>query len=301
MVPFAFSVALVSASMTPETDSGIDGILAPDAKLETLASGHRFTEGPVWTRRGTLIFSDIPMNRLFEWTPGEGGPKVYREPSNNANGNTLDIEGRLVTCEHGSRRVTRTEADGTVTVLADLFEGKRLDSPNDVAVHPNGTMFFTDPPYGIRPEQAELDFNGVFRLSTDGVLTVVDRKRVRPNGIVLSPDRRRLYVADTEGENVMVYPVDADASVGTGHEFASTKVESGRSSPDGMRVDTKGNLYVATSVGVQVFSPNGVRLGIVRTPKAATNCAFGEDGKTLFVTSMESVYRVRLSVAGVMP
>ncbi|MFQ3586312.1 MAG: SMP-30/gluconolactonase/LRE family protein [Fimbriimonadaceae bacterium] len=301
MMPFACSVALLSASMGAEPDSGLAEILAPDAKLETLATGYRFTEGPIWTRRGTLIFSDIPMNRLYEWTPSQGEPKVFREPSNNANGNTLDAEGRLVTCEHGSRRVTRTEADGRIAVLAERFEGKRLNSPNDVAVHPNGTIFFTDPPYGIRPEQAELDFNGVFRLAKDGSLTVIDRERVRPNGIVLSPDRKLLYVADTEGEKVVVYPVDADANVGPGREFASTKVDSGRSSPDGMRVDIKGNLYVATSVGVQVFSPRGVRIGVIRTPRSATNCAFGEDGKTLFVTSQESVYRIRLAVAGVMP
>lgn len=277
---------------------GLDQVLAPNANLERIATGYRFTEGAAWLRDGSLIFSDIPADTIYRWKEGQD-VTVFRKPSGNANGNVLDREGRLLTCEHGGRRVVRLEKDGTLTVVAERFEGKRLNSPNDVVVHDNGTIYFTDPPYGIRENQRELDFNGVYRLDPKGVLHVVDRTMDRPNGIALSPDGKRLYVADTARGHLKVFPVQPGGETGEGKVFVDLKAP-GRGAPDGLRVDREGTIFATGAGGVHVVRPDGTSLGVIQVPDApATNVAWmGRDAKWLAVTAGASVYRIRVRVAG---
>jgi len=259
---------------------------------EKVASGFQFTEGPVWHPEGFLIFSDIPANRIVKWTAPDK-TETFREPSGNSNGLTFDRQGRLIACEHGNRRVSRTEPDGKVVTLADKYEGKRLNSPNDAVVKSDGSIYFTDPPYGIQTHQKELPFNGVFRITPDGKLTLLAGDFERPNGIALSPDEKKLYVADTARGHIRVFDVQPDGTCKGGGEFVKVP------GPDGMKVDTKGNLYV-TSVGVAVFDPDGKKIGDIKLPERPANCCFGDaDNKTLFVTARTSLYRVRLKVAGI--
>jgi gluconolactonase len=271
--------------------------MPPGAEVEKIAEGFQFTEGPVWIRRGTLIFSDIPADTLYEWN-GQGKPEVYRHPSRNANGNTLDLQGRLVTCEHGSRTVTLTEADGSVTVLAERYEGKRLNSPNDVVVKSDGAIYFTDPPYGITKDEEELGFYGVYRRSPEGQLTLLVKDFIRPNGLAFSPDEQRLYVDDTERQHIRAFEVQPDGTLGEGRVFAEVTGEK-PGVPDGMRVDQKGNVYCTGSGGVQVFTSSGKRIGIIEVPEVAANCAWGEsDAQTLYITASIGLYRIRLNIPG---
>lgn len=293
---------LMFASVTPPpaaegAESAWEDILPKNAKLEKIAEGFQFIEGPVWTKRGTLIFSDIPANTLFEWK-GSGQPEVFRKPSHNANGNTLDRQGRLITCEHGSRRVTRTEADGSVTTLAERYEGKRLNSPNDVVVKSNGDLYFTDPPYGIRKEQEELGFYGVYRLRPSGELTLLVRDFVRPNGLAFSPDEKRLYIDDSQENHIRVFDVKEDGALANGRVFAQVRGEK-PGVPDGLRVDKKGNVYCTGSGGIWVFAPSGQRLGIIEVPEVAANCAWGDrDKKTLYITASKGLYKIRTKIGG---
>ncbi len=271
---------------------------------ELIAQGLRFTEGPAWHPDGYLVFSDIPANRIYRWREGSD-LAVFREPSHNSNGLAFDKQGRLVACEHGARRLTRTEKDGSVTVLADRFEGKRLNSPNDLALARDGTIYFTDPPYGVRAEDRELDFQGVYRIAPDGKVTLEVRGMNRPNGLALSPDGKRLYVDDSAARLVNVYPVRPDGSLGQGRLLVDladrTRVV------DGMKVDAKGNLYVTGTDGVFVISPEGRVLAKLNCPGQCTNCCFGgEDRRTLFVTARRKdvggvVYRLRVPIAGHVP
>jgi len=269
---------------------GLEAIVA--GKVEKVASGFQFTEGPVWHPEGFLIFSDIPANRIVKWT-GPNKVETFRKPSGNSNGLFFDLKGRLIACEHGNRRVSRTELDGKVITLADKYQGKRLNSPNDAVVKSNGSIYFTDPPYGIRPPQKkELPFNGVYRISPDGKLTLLAKDFNRPNGIALSPDEKTLYVADTAGGHVRAFDVQPNGTLKGGRLFCNVP------GPDGMAVDVKGNLYV-TSAGVAVFNPNGKKVGEIKIAERPANCCFGgPDNKTLFVTARTSLYRIRLKVAG---
>ena len=291
------AVAAVVGGTAEETVAWTE-IMPATAKLEKIAGGFQFIEGPVWMPSGTLVFSDIPADSLLEWK-GNGVPSVFRKPSHNSNGNTLDREGRLITCEHGSRKVTRTEKDGTITVLAERYGGKLLNSPNDVVVRSNGDIYFTDPPYGIKKEQEEVGFNGVYRIGATGALTVLVKDFDRPNGLAFSPDEKRLYVADTAGKHIRVFDVQADGTLANGRVFA--EVTGDRPGvPDGMRVDVRGNVYCTGSGGVQVFAPSGKRLGTIEVPEVAANCAWGDkDNKTLYITASTGLYRVRLKIAGV--
>lgn len=271
-----------------------------ESGLAELATGLQFTEGPVWlSRDNSLLFSDIHADLIMRWSE-EDGVSVWRDPSGNANGNTLDTEGRLVTCEHGNRRVSRTERDGSVVTLAGRYRGKRLNSPNDVVVKSDGTVWFTDPPYGIEPGEIEQPANCVFRLDPEtGELTAVSDDFDRPNGLCFSPDERRLYVADSSHEpgrsHVRVFDVAADNTLTGGVVFAPIDPES----PDGMRVDAKGTLYVAAGDGIHIFDPSGDMTGRIPTPIRPTNCEFGgADGRTLFITARQSLYSIRLAVAG---
>lgn len=270
---------------------------------ERIATNLQFTEGPVWHPDGYLLFSDIPANRIYRWEPGKG-LTVFREPSGNSNGLTLDREGRLIACEHGNRRVSRTEADGRVVSLAERYQGKRLNSPNDVVVRSDGSIYFTDPPYGVQPEQRELDFQGVYRLAPDGTLTLLVGDFERPNGLCFSPDEKVLYIADTARRHVRAFEVLPDGSLGKGRIFAdvSTAPPSLVGGPDGMKVDEEGNLYVTNTDGVWVISPEGKHLGTIITPERPANCAFGDaDRRSLYITARTSVYRVRVKVPGITP
>jgi len=224
--------------------------------------------------------------------------KVFRKPSRNANGNTTDLEGRLLTCEHGSRTLTRTEPDGTVTTLAATYGGKRLNSPNDVVVKRDGTIWFTDPPYGIRPEQSEQPANYVFRLDPGAREPVpVAGDFSRPNGLCFSPDEKLLYIADSDPKihHVRVFHVESDNTLRGGEVF----VVLGAGVPDGMRMDTEDRLYCTSSEGVHVFSPEARLLGKIVTPQTAANCTFGgADNRTFFITASTQVWRVRLAATG---
>lgn len=266
-------------------------------QVEKVSSGHKFTEGPVWSTQGTLLFSDIPENIIWE-TGSEA--KVFRKPSGNSNGLTLDLQGRLIACEHGTRRVTRTEKDGTIKVLADSYNGKKLNSPNDVVVKSDGTIYFTDPPYGIGADQQEQDCQGVYRIKTDGTLELLVKDFDRPNGLCFSPDEKKLYIADSSNlKHVRVFDVQKDGMLTGGKVFAQIV---GNGVPDGMKVDVKGNLYVTGPGGVWIFDPSGKHTGTIETPETPANCAWGDkDGKTLYMTAVTSVYKVRLDVGGKLP
>ena len=284
------SLLIILARLLLFTEPTFAQVLPQGAQVEKVAGEFGFLEGPVW-KDGLLIFSDIPGNRLVQLKGGK--VSTFREPSENANGNTLDRQGRLLTCHHGSRQVTRTLADGTVVVLADKFEGKRLNSPNDLTVRRNGDIYFTDPPYGIQKSQEELGFYGVFRIDVKGQLQAVARDFVKPNGIALSPDERTLYVADTERSHIRRFEVRADGSLLDQGTFAQCP------GPDGMRVDRKGNLYVSSGPAVRVFSPLGKELGVIPVPESVANCAFGgADGKTLYITASTSLYRIATLIGG---
>lgn len=264
------------------------------APAEKLAGGFQFTEGPLWVAaKNELIFSDIPADRIVRFKDGKC--ETFRTPSHNANGLTLDKQGRLIACEHGSRSVTRTEADGKITTLAERFEGKRLNSPNDVVVKSDGAIYFTDPPFGVKRGEQELDFQGVYRIAPDGkTLTVAARDFAKPNGLAFTPDEKVLYINDTERGQIRAFDVVADGTLSKSRVFAQAP------GADGMKVDTEGNVYCACKGGVMVFDRTGKHLGTFTTPDQPTNCGFGDaDWKTLFITARPSLYRVHLTAPGV--
>lgn len=279
----------------------ITSIVPEKSKLERLTTGFEFTEGPVWNAsEGFLLFSGIPANRIYKWSPDEG-VSVFREPSGNSNGLTYDKEGRLIICEHSNRRLSRIEKDGAYTILTDRFRGKRLNSPNDLVVKSNGMIYFTDPPYGIKPEEQELPFQGVFRLDPDsGGLTLLVDDFDRPNGLAFSPDENILCIADSSNRrHVRIFDVSSTGTLSKSRVLAEIRSEL-QGNPDGMKVDIEGHLYVAAAGGIWVFSEDGEHLGIIRTPEKPANCAWGdEDWRTLFITARMSIYRIRLSVPGV--
>ncbi len=268
--------------------------LLDSAEVSRLATGFQFTEGPVWdASEGCLLFSDIPANRIYRWAPGEP-VKIFREPSGNSNGLTLDRGGSLITCEHGTRRLGKLKKGGAHTVLADMYRGRRLNSPNDAVVKSDGSIYFTDPPYGIKPEERELEFQGVYRLDPDGqepILLVENMER--PNGLAFSPDESTLYIADSsDRRHVKAFDVEDDGTLANGRVFAEIRSEL-PGNPDGMKVDVEGNLYVATA-GVWVFSEEGELRGVIEIPETPANLAWGdEDWRSLYVTARTSLYRVR--------
>jgi len=264
--------------------------------LKQLATGFQFTEGPVWHPGGYLIFSDIRGDTIYSLKDGKA--EVFRRPSGNSNGLTLDTGGRVVACEHGNRRVSLTLKTGEVVALATHYKGKRLNSPNDVVVKSDGSIYFTDPPYGVRKEDRQLDFQGVYRIGPDGALTLLADDFSAPNGLAFSPDEKVLYVDDSERHWVRAFGVREDGSLANGHVFARLEGPD-EGVPDGMKVDEKGNVYVAGPGGVWVFDSGGKHLGTIRTPEVAANVAFGgDDDQTLYVTARHSVYSVRVKYAG---
>ncbi len=298
------SVAPVFGNLVPVVPAEFARCVAPDAKVEKLAGDFQFVEGPVWLpRESALIFSDIPKDELKRWTR-TGGVTVFRAPSRNANGNSLDAAGRLLTCEHSGRRVVRLEPDGTLAVLAEAFEGRRLNSPNDIVERRDGTLWFTDPDYGLKTDPAtkakvgkEQPGNFVYRLDPkSGRVTAVARDFSHPNGLAFSPDEAKLYIADSGApRHIRVFSVASDGTLRDGRVFCTID----KGGPDGIRVDREGRVWSSTGDGVQVFSPAGELLGRILTPEAAANLCFGgEDGRTLFITARKSLYAIRVLTTG---
>ena len=274
--------------------------------LEQLAGDFQFTEGPIWhPREKHLTFSDIPANRMFRWSE-TGGVAVFREPSNMTNGNTYDQQGRMLSCEHATSRVTRTEADGSVAVLASHYQGKELNSPNDIVVRNDGTVWFTDPTYGRADRtgivrELELDFRGVYRLHPDGGdLVLLAKDFDMPNGLAFTPDHHSLYVADTPRRHIRRFAIEADGALSGGDVFAESSGD-GPGAPDGLKTDSAGNVFCAGPGGVHVYHPaDGACLGVIQTPAFCANFAWGgDDLRTFFLTSSTGLYRTRVKVPGI--
>jgi len=272
--------------------------LIEEGEPEKLATGFQFTEGPIWQADGSLFFSDIPANRTYRWTAEEGAT-VWSEPTGNANGMTLDRAGQLLRCEHSGRRLSRVASDGTATTVVDRYQGKRLNSPNDVVVNSNGVIYFTDPPYGIKPEEREQPCNGVYRVFPDGTIELLADDFDRPNGLAFSPDESILYIDDSPRRHLRAFDVRADGTLANSRIIADLDHPQ-PGSPDGMKVDVEGNLYVTGATGLWVFEPDGTLLGVIATPERPANCAWGDaDRKSLYLTAQTSLYRIRTKVAGV--
>lgn len=291
-------------------DDRFAALVHPMSRLEVIADGFTWTEGPVWFGdHGCLLFSDIPSQRIMRWSDTEG-LSVFRADSGFNNGNTRDRQGRLVGCRHGSRDVVRTEADGTLTVLADAFEGKRLNSPNDVVVSSDGAIWFTDPTYGILsnfegyrsdPEQSA---RNVYRLSPDGALSAVVSDFTQPNGLCFSPDEKTLYIAESGSSHDDSVPPIIRRFAVEGGSLRDTGIfaEIDTGLPDGMRCDMLGNLWSSAADGVHCFDKHGALLGKIRVPQVVSNLCFGgQDGQRLFITATTSVYRVFVDVQGAEP
>ncbi len=296
----------------------IDRLIPRDAQVKQIADGFAWVEGPVWHSKGNdLLFSDIPNNSIFKWTPCAGAelflkPSGYRgsasfqgrEPK--SNGLAFDKEGRLVMCEHGDRRIARLEADKGKTTLADRFEGKRLNSPNDLAFKSNGDLYFTDPPFGLPrafdDPGKELPFCGVYRLSPNGRLTLLTKDIKAPNGIAFSPDEKILYVteADLGRPGWMAYDLREDGTVANGRVLLSATpfAKTRKGTADGMKVDQQGNILGAGPGGIYVIAPDGKLLGTFETGVPTANCAWAEDGSTLYIAASTAIYRVRLTTKG---
>ncbi len=288
---------LVQLPSNSENEDSLQTILDKDAKVEKLAGDFKFTEGPLWHANGFLIFSDTPANTLYKLTP-DGKIDKFRSPAGHPNGNTLDREGRLITAQH-DRRLTRTEKDDTIVTLATQYEGKKLNSPNDVVVKSDGSIYFTDPPYGISKEQEELGFYGVYRLTKDGKLALLVKDMIRPNGLAFSPDEKKLYVADSQEGNIRVFDVKSDGTLANQRMFAELKVPGQEPLADGMKVDMQGNIYSTGPEGIWIFSPQGKLLGRIKLPEKPTNVGWGDsDNKALYITTYTSIYRIRLKIPG---
>jgi len=263
-------------------------------RIDKVATGYAFAEGPAWSPMGFLIFSDIPNNKLLQFKAGEPAA-VFRENSNGANGNRFDAQGRLYTCESHSRRVTRTDKKGKVEVLAERWQGKRLNAPNDLAVRKDGDVYFTDPAFGNQQDTRELDFYGVYHISRKGELDVIAKPKGRPNGIALAPDGRVLYVSNSDERNVRAYDLDKNGAA-SNERILISGIEG---VPDGICVDEKGDLYVAANQ-ILAFSPEGKPIGMIVTEETPSNCTFGDpDLGSIYITARTSLYRARLDVKGI--
>lgn len=274
-----------------------------NARLELLWTGARWTEGPAYfPALRCLIFSDIPNDRMLRFDECDGHVSVFRQPCGHANGNTVDREGRLVTCEHSGRRISRVEHDGQVTTIADRYQGKRLNSPNDVVVKSDGSIWFTDPPYDILSDyegekaESELGKNHVFRVDPNGALTSVADDFDRPNGLAFSPDEKRLYIADSgPAKHMRVFDVSSDGKLGNGSLFAVGTA--GRF--DGFRVDDAGRVWTSTDEGVHIYDPDGTLIGKIKVPEILSNVVFGGPRRNrLYITATASLYSVLLPING---
>lgn len=307
-----------TAGKVERLDPALDALIPVDATIEVIASGFTWSEGPVWDKANSrLLFSDVPNNTIHQWSEKDGlgiflkpsgftGPAEYSSESG-SNGLTFDHQGNLLTCEHGDRRVSiLPAAGGGKLTLADRWDGKRFNSPNDVCVHPKGWVYFTDPPYGLPKKEAdpsrEIDQFGVYRIDPDGKVSSVIGDLKRPNGVTLSPDAKTLYVAQSQGGEawLMSYPLDADGNLGKGKLLydATPLSKKDKGMPDGLKTDKKGNIWCTGPGGVMVITPEGKLLGRILTGHLTANCAFGDDGSTLYMTADYYIMRIRTSVKG---
>ena len=296
----------------------VDKLIPANAVIQVVSSGFEWSEGPVWVGKqdGFLLFSDIPRNSVMKWKEGEGA-SVYLKPAGytglveygrepGSNGLLLDPTGRLVSCEHGDRRVSVLTEMGGKRTLVDNYQGKRLNSPNDAVFHSNGDLYFTDPPYGlpkgVNDPGRELDFCGVYRLSTDGKLTLLTDEMTRPNGIAFSPDEKTLYVAQSDPQAALwkSFPVLADGTLGKGKVFYNVTSLVGLlpGLPDGLKVDKRGNLFASGPGGIHIFTPAGVHLGRISTGEKTANCAWGGDGSMLYMTADTYLCRIQTNTVG---
>jgi gluconolactonase len=303
-------------------DPRFDALIPPGARMEVLAGGFDWTEGPVWVKDGGyLLFSVIPPNKVLKWKEGVGasiylkpsgltGPKDLREEPG-SNGLLIDPQGRLVLCQHGDRRMARMNAPlsapkADFATIVDQHEGKKLNSPNDAAFHSSGALYFTDPPYGLAKRMEdptkEIPYQGVYRVTADGAVTLLTKEVTRPNGIAFSPDEKTLYVASSDPDKAVwhAFPVNPDGTLGAGRIFADATQDVGKVKglPDGLKVDVKGNLFATGPGGVLVFAPDGTHLGTLATGQATSNCAWGDDGSTLYITADQYLVRIRTATKG---
>ncbi|HEU0123366.1 MAG TPA: SMP-30/gluconolactonase/LRE family protein [Bryobacteraceae bacterium] len=292
-------------------DAALNGLVPAGAKIEKVAGGFQFTEGPLWFKEsGNLWFSDVQGNVVRQLAP-DGAVTEILKPGGfdgkdapegafiGPNGMTFDKDGNVLIAQHGNRRIARRNKAGVVTTLVDRFEGKRLNSPNDLVFKTDGALYFTDPPYGLTKQdddpKKELPYNGVFRLK-NGKLTLLNKEMTRPNGIAFSPDEKWLYVANSDAARKawMKFPVQEDGTLGPGSVFADVTAEQGEGLPDGLKVDAKGNVWATGPGGIWIFSPEGKHLGTIQPTEVPANCAFAEDGSVLWMTARTSVYRIKL-------
>lgn len=284
-------------------DTGLSSLVAGDP-VETLATGFQFTEGPLWCPDGSLLFQDIKAERTYRLGP-DRSVTLVRDRTGAANGQTFGPDGRIYFCEQNGRRVSRMAPDGTgVETVVETWMGKRLNSPNDIVCRSDGHLFFTDPPYGVEPEDRALTFQGVYRLDpATGSLHLLVDDFEKPNGLALSPDEKTLYINDTARYHVRAFPIEPSGSldVDSGRVFATMDPEE-KGGPDGLKVDRDGRLYVAVAQGVWVYEPDGRLLGIIALPRRPANLAWcGPDARTLALTAVDVVYQVLLNVSGIMP
>ncbi len=291
-----------------------DSLVPRDAQIEKLSGGFIFTEGPLWRPSGALWFSDVPGNVVRQWSPdgkvvellrpgGYDGNSLPAGGFIGPNGMTAGPDGSVMLCQHGNRRIVRIAPDMSVSTLVDSFQGKKLNAPNDLVYRADGTLFFTDPPYGL-PEgdddpMKELPFNGVFKLS-GGKLEVIISDMTRPNGLAISPDERTLYVANSDDNKRlwMRYDLAADGSVGHGRVFVDVGSSKDGGLPDGMKLDADGRIWATGPGGVWIFKPDGTHLGTIKLPEQPANCAWGDDGRSLYMTAETGLYRLKTSVLG---
>lgn len=335
LVCLALAAAIGSASgqNIDRLDPAANAIIPQNARLDRPVTGmDKWTEGPVWTRQGFLLFAEIPANNIDKWTPGDGvsvfihpsgytGSQPYGGPEPGSNGMTLDAKGRLTVAGHARRNIWRLESmnpSAQITVLADSYQGKALNSPNDLVYKSDGSLYFTDPPYGLRTQadndpEKKLTVNGVYRIPNASsqkpgstpdraALQLLIRDLPRPNGIAFSPDEKLLYVSDSGKKIWMRYDVAPEGSVSSGSVFADANGAKGNGGPDGIKVDKQGNLYGAGPGGVWIIAPSGKHVATIEVPETVGNLTWGDkDGKTLYITASTSIYRIRLSIPGVMP
>jgi gluconolactonase len=324
----ALVAAIAQADEPPATlgsidrkDPAFDDLIPKDAKIEVLAGGYKWTEGCVWNKKdGFLLFSDIPNNRVVKWSAKDGA-KDFLKPAGytgkdkftgeepGSNGLAFDKTGQLYLCQHGDRRIAKLGADGQFITVVDRYMGKRFNSPNDLVFAKNGDIYFTDPPYGLpgqmKDPNKELDFQGVYRLSAKGELTLLTKEMTRPNGIGLSPDEKTLYVANSDPEKAIwrAFPIKEDGTLGPGKtiydatkDVADTKAMKGL--PDGLKVDAKGNIFATAVNGVYVFSPDFKFLGRIVTNDKTANCGWGDDGTVLYLCTNDKLTRIKTSTKG---
>ena len=285
-------------------DERFEGVVGNSVQFERLATGFVFTEGPLWHRRDKyLLFSDMPGDHLRRWSQKDG-VTTFRKPCNKSNGLTWDLQGRLIVCEHASSHLTRTEPDGKITVLASHHAGKELNSPNDVIVRSDGAIYFSDPTYGRKPHfglprEPELSFRGLYRLTPDGkTLTLLADDFGQPNGLCFSLDEKVLFVNDTDNQHIRAFDVKADGTLANSRVWAKT-VGEGQGAPDGMKIDSKGNIYCCGPGGIHVVAPDATSLGVIKMPEYVANFCFGDDDlRSLFITASTSVYRIRVATPG---